>query len=363
MSSINYDNAREALERAFREAEQAHMGGAAPSVPAKLREAYDTIFASSTQAYREVLLGCIAARLEDRSIDVRLPYMSQGDNAYSGRTLDERVVNPFLREKHIPSSRGPFLSVFRRSVRFDASIREGLRDKAGFDALLDAIDMLKAAAHRDVRKMLGYHLYRFIQLREESHIDLAKVLRLSLEQCNVLISDLLETSSGGRFPVFMIVACFRAIKQVFALDWEIDYQGINVADVASGAGGDISVKQNGQVVLAAEITERRVDKEKVIAIFDTKIAPGAIEDYLFFIKDRADATAAMDQARRYFSQGHEVNFLEIRNWIVTMLSVIGASGRRLFIQEVYSFLDATDVPKALKIAWNDTVAKICSGGP
>jgi hypothetical protein len=80
-------------------------------------------------------------------------------------------------------------------------------------------------------------------------------------------------------------------------------QGINVADSASGAGGDVTLVENGRIVLAAEVTERRVDKSRVVATFDTKIAPCGIEDYLFVVKDNADIAAAMDQARRYFSQG------------------------------------------------------------
>ena len=115
------------------------------------------------------------------------------------------------------------------------------------------------------------------------------------------------------------------------------------------------------IVLAAEITERPVEKSRVISIFDTKIAPNAIEDYLFFIKDYTQAKEALDQARRYFSQGHEVNFMEIKNWIVVMLSVLGKRGRDIFMKEMVSFLDDVDIPKALKIAWNEIITSIASG--
>ena len=162
--------------------------------------------------------------------------------------------------------------------------------------------------------------------------------------------------------MFLIVAAFKAIKDVFQLDWEIEYQGINVADQASGAGGDVTIKKGGEIVLAAEITERSVDKSRVISTFDTKIAPNAIEDYLFFIKDRENASAAFEQARRYFSQGHEVNFLEIKNWIVTMLSVLRKKGRNTFMKEMVSSLDAIETPTSLKIAWNEIIGDIASGG-
>ena len=156
----------------------------------------------------------------------------------------------------------------------------------------------------------------------------------------------------------LVVSGFSAIKEAFRLDWEIEYQGINVADQAAAAGGDVTVKQGGNVLLAAEITERVVDRERVISTFDTKISPNAIEDYLFFIRDREQAAEAIEQAKRYFTQGHEVNFVEITDWIVTMLSLVGSAGRSTFISTMVAFLDDIDLPRALKVGWNDVITDI-----
>ena len=361
MPAIDYDNARSVLEEHFARAEGSALQGEGARVATEIVQAYDVLFASRTQAYREVLLGCILARLQDKDINIRLPYVNQGPDAYNGRTLDEKVVNPFLRSKKVPSSKGPFLSVFRRSVRFDQATRDGVRDKDAFDKLLCVIEALEATrAQTELVHILEYHLRRFVELREESEIQVSKLRRISLEQCGALISGSLDTPSGGRFPMFLIVATFRTIATVFELDWTVEFQGINVADRASGAGGDVTIRKKGEVVLTAEVTERVVSRSRVVSTFDTKIAPNAIGDYLFFIKDRDQAKAAIKQANRYFSQGHEVNFLEITNWIVTMLSVLGAKGREIFMNEMTLFLENVDVPKTLKIAWNDMIARIAS---
>jgi hypothetical protein len=361
MPTLDYDRARQILDESFSAMEAAYIEGAVPCVQPNVAQAYDLLFKSTTQAYREVLLGCILARFLDESIDIRLPYAKQGAHAYNGRTLDERVVNPFLGNEKIPCSKGPFLSVFRRSVKFDQQTRDGVRDKAAFDALLEVVRALETSDQAVIRTILEYHLYCFIRLREESKIEIARLRRISLEQCDFLLSRLLETKSGGRLPVFLVVATFRAIKDVFQLDWEIEFQGINVADEASQAGGDITLRQNGETILAAEITERSVDRNKVISTFDTKIAPHAIEDYLFFIKDKGQSSTAIEQAKRYFSQGHEVNFVETKNWIVTILSILGGQGRQAFVDHMLSFLDNTEIPTILKIKWNEIIHEITSG--
>ena len=319
------------------------------------------LFASTTQAYREVLLGCIIVRLLDASVSVRLPYAKLGDYAYSGRALDENVINPFLRHQKIPCSKGPFLSVFRRSVRFDASTRTGLRDKTGYDAFLSTMEVIEKAGTAALTEILKYHLHCFIQLRESSHIEIQRLKRISLVQCEYLIGELLKIPSGGRFPVFLIVSTFQAIKNVYCLDWEIDFHGINVADKAAGASGDVTIRSKGKVFLAAEITERIVDRERVVATFDTKIAPKSIEDYLFLVLEKSQDPAGLEQARKYFAQGHEVNFLEIKNWMVSILSILGSHGRSVFLNWLADYLDNVDIPKVLKVAWNDTMQHIAAG--
>jgi hypothetical protein len=358
--NIEHSDARDVLEKTFADVARDYIEGRMPRIQSILEKSYDLLFESKTQAYREVLLGCILARLLNLKVDVRLPYVQQGEFAYSGRTLDEKVINPFLHKAKIPSSKGPFLSVFRRSVTLTEDTRAGLRDQKGFDAMLKVLGFVNDAGKQKLHEILRYHLYRFILLRETSQIELIRPKRLSLPQFERIISSLIETASGGRFPVFLVVATFAAIRERFGLNWDIQVQGINVADSASGAGGDVVVVEEGHIVLAAEVTERRVDKSRVVATFDTKIAPCGIEDYLFVVKDDDNLIDVMDQAKRYFSQGYEVNFVEIKCWICAVLTVLGAKGRTTFLDELTNNLSAEGIPAALKQAWNDAVLQLTS---
>jgi hypothetical protein len=361
MASLYYDGARKLLEETFAVAEGDLLRGAPPAINKPIASQCQVLFRTSVQAYREVLLGCLIARMQDKSIDIRQPYVGQGPKAFNGRTLDERAVNPFLHDKHIPSSRGPYLSVFRRSVLFDESTRSGLRDKAGYDALLGVLSYVEATSSRKALKsLLHYLLFKFAELREAAHVPVSRLRRISLEQCGILISGLLAVASGGRFPVMLVLATFSAVREFFGLNWEIESQGINVPDEASGAGGDVTIRADDKIVLAAEVTERPVDRSRVVATFNTKIAPTAIEDYLFLVKHANQDAGALEQARQYFSQGHDVNFIEIQKWIVMTLATLGRKGRETFIGDLARRMDAEDVPKSVKMAWNDVIATITS---
>jgi hypothetical protein len=156
----------------------------------------------------------------------------------------------------------------------------------------------------------------------------------------------------------LVLATFRAIKDYFRPDWEIEYQGISVADAAAGAGGDITVRSAGQVVLSAEVTERPIDLNRVAATFNTKIAPNGIEDYLFFVRLVGVAPEATVQARQYFTQGYEVSFLEIRQWILMTLATIGPRGRDAFSRNMITLIDAPDMPRAVKVGWNEQIERL-----
>lgn len=361
MTQLDHEAAKDILEATFTYVEQQVSEGRIPGADAKLRASADVIFSSKTSAYRETLLGCILARLTDESVNVRTPYANQAADAFSGRALDERVVNPFLQSKRIPCSKGPYLSVFRRNVRFDRETRKGVMDKPAYDAFDSFLSGIEET-HDDeaVRSILAFVLYRFLLLREESFVEVTNLTRISLTQYELLLSDMIATPSGGRIPVILVLAAFRMLDEHFGLRWTIDVQEINVADRASGAGGDITITTGGKIVLAAEITERPVEVSRVQSTFRTKISPLGIEDYLFFVDLKKVDPQAKKQAHNYFAQGHEVNFVDFKDWILMILATVGRRGRTLFNYHLISQLATPSVPKAVKLAWNNALETLTS---
>ncbi|MBN1592083.1 MAG: restriction endonuclease, SacI family [Candidatus Coatesbacteria bacterium] len=360
MPSLDYERAASLLEELFSEAEKNSQNGEVPQASAEIASAADLLFSSRIKSYREVLIGCGLARLLDPSINIRLPYISQGEEAFNGRTLDERVINPFLQRRFVPCSRGPYLAIFRRSVRFVPETAVGLRDKDGYSALLVFIDALESSDESTARSIVAYIIYCFVLLRDEARIPVSRISRMSLEQWRVLIGGLLSSQSGGLLPVLLAVAMLRTIKIFYKLRWEISWQGINVSDTASGMAGDITVKQNGNIILAIEVTGRRIEKARIISTFNTKILRSGVVDYLFVFSMTPPTDDAVQAASAYFSQGHELNFLEIRDWIINNLGTTGSVGRKIFKDELLALLDTSEVPASVKMVWNDIVNEAIS---
>lgn len=362
MASIDYTAAAKLLATLFAKAAQVFQEKQSQAqlqaVSAPIRQACDALFTSSTQSYREVLLGCYLARMLDASINIRHPYVNQSEDAFNGRTLDEKVVNPFLQDRLIPCSKGPYLASFRRNVKFVSETGKGLRDKEGYKSLLVFLDVLEQANKADAKTLTLYLLARFVELRNASRVPLSQISRLSLEQYNELLTEMLQVQSGGLIPVLLVVAMLRTIKACFNLEWEVKFQGINVSDKSSGAGGDITVTLAGEIALAIEVTERPIDKARVVSTFNTKVVRAGIQDYLFVYSNAVPAEDARKVARTYFSQGHEINFVQVKEWILNNLVTLGSKCRAVFTKELLALLDVREGPASVKIAWNDLVKKV-----
>lgn len=353
--AIDYDEAKAELERLFSIAEERFRQSPEPQGCAGAIAAARVLFASSVQSYREALLGCCIARILDSDIDIRLPYVSQGEAAYGGRALDERVINPFLHAQEILASKGPFLAIFRRQVRFIKETGEGLRDRDGYDAMLAYIDLLRAAKTRDAQRELTILLLHFfLILRHKSSVRLARIAQLNLDQQRRLIEALLDTQSGGLLPVLLAVAVFQTLNKCYDLGWKVEWQGINVADRASDAGGDITIRRDGEIHLAVEVTERVVESARVVSTFNTKILRKGILDYLFLVTHKPPVET-QEVANKYFAQGHDINFLDIGTWITQILGTIGRDCRQIFTKELQDLLDQPTTSATLKVRWNSLV--------
>jgi hypothetical protein len=351
------DSASALLTKIFDEAlGDQHSGAAVDGAPSTISEATERLFATSTASWRDMLVGVALLRAVDPSIDIHLPRKDQG-SVVTGRTITEQIVTPFMLKHRVPFLKNPYLSVGRGDIRFETGGESRkYRDPEAFVALVEVVTYLRAPDSDAARRFLRYLLRRFIILRESVQIDLIGIPRLSLDQYLVLTSELLGVQSGGRSPALVSVALLQTVSARFGLHWSIEWQGINVADKASGAVGDITVKLGDEIVLGLEVTERPVDETRVAATFEDKIAPNKVHDYLFILT-REPSPEARAQARKYFAMGFDVNFFNIRKWLIYVLGTLGPEGRAFFQKKMIALLSEADVPANLKVAWNASMGK------
>lgn len=359
MSVISYATARNALNDCFEEAVKELL----PEVQEMLQNyqsAFDTVFESKTQSYREALLGCALVHYLSAEVNIRLPYVKQGADAFNGRTLDEQVINPFLMSRQIPCSKGPYLATFRRNVRLDSSTRSGLRDKTGYDAMLTILDVIENSHGNAAKVPILCLLQKFIELRERSSIQLVSVTRMSIEQYRKFLDTLLHNQSGGLIPMLISEAIFDTLNTQFNCQWKIERQGINAADGATGAPGDITIYKDDRIIKAIEVTERPIEETRVITTYNTKISISGVSDYLFIYTSTTPSDDAYSVAKTYFAQGYDINFVRLSNLVISIFIIGNSDTRTIFMNKMLALLRQPDTPAIVKTAWNDALQSIIS---
>jgi hypothetical protein len=285
--------------------------------------------------------------------------MKHGEGSFNGRTLDETVINPFFHEQLIPCSKGPYLATFRRNVKLIPETAEGLRDKAGYSAMLKLLDVMERCSTKEEKEdIIMCLLKRFIALRDASRIPLARISRLSMDKYRDFLKTLLKRQSGGLIPALIVVAFFQTLKECNNLDWEISWQGINVADNATGAEGDVTIKKGDGTVFAVEVTERPIDQRRIRSTFNTKIIHSNVREYLFIYTGTQPDDTARGTAENLFSQGYDINFANIIDLIINNFYPLSATARETFANKMVALLDNIEIPASVKIIWNDCVKNI-----
>ena len=355
--AIYYEQSKVLLNNSYEKAAQ-ELPAAVTQYITDNKDALDTIFSSKTQSYREVLLGCAVARYQDRSCNIRHPYVKQGEDAFNGRTLDEKAVNPFLFSKQIPCSKGPYLATFRRNVTFTEDTRDGLRDKEGFDALLSLISTLEAVSESDeVETIIIALLKCFIDLREQSIVRLVPIRRLRIDQYRMFLNKLQHCQSGGLIPMLLTDAVFSTINGQMNAGWTIERQEINAADGATGAPGDITIYKDGAIFKAIEVTERPIDGSRVDSTFSTKITLNNAAEYLFVYTNDLPRENALERAKAYFAQGYNINFASITDLTIHILLSGDEAFRTAYNERMFELFNAQDVQATIKVAWNDALTE------
>jgi len=69
-------------------------------------------------------------------------------------------------------------------------------------------------------------------------------------------------------------------------------------------------------------------------------------------------TTESPTGKQYFAQGHEVNFLAIKEWVVMLLASMGVRGRSIFLSCILELIEDPTMPRSIKVAWNQSIAAL-----
>ena len=279
-----------------------------------------------------------------------------GQGSWDARSFAKKVIVPWEADNHgvLGSSAEPYASKPLRRTRLDRSM-DNVRNPDEWEALVDFLEPLNSAPSESVCDAFQRVLASLARMLAAQQITYPIPQRISLQQLMEMLSAFLGTSSGGLRPLAVATALFKIIAHGFSLFDEVQSQGVNEADAASGMPGDITCRKAGELCLVIEVKDQDLTlSDAQSSTRKAKESDTGLTELLFAVPGtrQADADDIQELFRRNFAAGLNIYTIRIQSLVYHVLVLLKEEWRVQFVREIGIELDSRQEQPSRK-AWHD----------
>lgn len=303
----------ELLDIAFKTASEAET-----DLTSEITEKIEYVCRNWNRAGTRFLMACLLAKVHNPEVDIRKPYTEIGDDdAYSGRTYDEKYIEPFTFKHALPcNSTTAFLTPALRNRDIVLTPEVNLVGKPPelYEILLLLLDEVQKR-NISAAALLAETVRSLLSLRDENRQRLEVLLTpsrnseselpLSAEAIVTLIQQHLQCPHTSRLPVLVVAAAYKA-AETFLGERVRPLYSHTAADKQTGASGDLEITliDAEEVITGYEMKAKRVERGDIDRALQ-KIADSGkrVDNYIFITTDTIDFEVSEYAASIYESTG------------------------------------------------------------
>lgn len=218
---------------------------------------------SNKYIFSIVVTSCLKKLLNPEQ-DIRIAQDNM-QNGYSNRSLDQRIVTPFLKRHNYTHCEASGLESGRnleRPLPWNLDYPCNPRGRGNREAFLSLLDFLESSKG-DPRKLLEYMLY-LDAMRHETAVAVSSApLESEIAKIMVVFERHFSESSGqgkSRLPVLALYSIYEALVSEMSR-----YRGVDLlplerhttADLRSGSIGDIQLNKGGEPFEGVEVKSEK----------------------------------------------------------------------------------------------------------
>lgn len=182
----------------------------------------------------------------------------QEAGAWDARSFCTAVVVPWVADNHgvMGASLDPYVN---NPLRVPLLERDapGRRYQAEWNALYDFLEPLDNAPPEEIKAAFRRCLASVARRLAGQAFRYQIPVRVSLPALCETLGAYLDEPSGGHRPLAVAAAMMRVLGDGFSIFARVEAQGLNEADAAGGAPGDVMCYgADGRMVLAVEVKDR-----------------------------------------------------------------------------------------------------------
>lgn len=302
----------------------------------------DRLIDSSVKSIRYAVLTQLLGKLADPSRDVLCLQRGDADDAdaagrWDARSLCSKVVVPWDQENQsvLGGSTDPYVNNPLRRPRLDVQL-ESLKRRSEWEALVAFLERVSAErAQSALAQPIDRCLRAVLRRLDRQVVHYGVPPRVSLDQMLHVLEIYLRTPSHGLRALAAASALLRTLGAGLGL-FTVTSQGLNEADSATGAAGDIlCAAADGRTLMAVEVKDRPqtlVDLEAGIA----KAREAGVSRLLFVVPGVVKKDAEQISRRRAaaWAQGIDVYGADLVTLARISFMLVDEVWRREFFNEL-----------------------------
>lgn len=272
------------------------------------------------------ILNVVITSLTEKSInpqqDIR-KHQAKMLGGYSGRTLDTKIIAPWLKSKKLPSMKesGWLTRSLEQDAPYDLDYKGAIRDSEVKQAFLHLLDYIQKNPTHSA-ECLEYLLRILITARETKNkfkINPIKTIsNTSIEKIILLLkSHFKQTTQRGkaRLPVLAMYSIYEIIMQEMSR-----YQGKVIkalnshtsSDFRSGDIGDIQINnENGYPYEGLEIKYGKIIDSILVKDIFEKIQAHPVERYYILSTEEIDDELELEKVNEVIANVHDIHGCQI----------------------------------------------------
>ena len=301
----------------------------------------------------------LLGKLTDQNLDCLCLQKGSGDSdsLWDPRSFANKVIVPWSMENQavLGTSADPYVGKPLRKPRLEENPKN-VKGKEEWVLLYRVLDKVE---RRDSQE---YTRLRMLQTLRSIHAKFAELVfeyivpeRVSIEQTEKLIGEILSEGSGGDRGLSVAAALFETFGRFFGIYKEVRRHAINAADQSTGMTGDIEcIGDDGELRLAIEVKERNVTLADVRSAV-LKARKASLRELLFNAPgaDPSEKEEIAELFARTWASGTNLYRLSIDELVRVGLSLTGEPGRRDFLENVGRQLDEYGTQPSNRQRWKE----------
>ena len=332
---------------------------------------FDWIFQSNSVSMRYSVLTQLLGKHADGGRDALCLQLGEAVGAAESGRWEPRgfcgsVVVPWVQrtDNALGTSQDPYVSNPLRRARLDdwsATLRE--QDKwQRIVAILDDVQRQddSEVTERALRRCLASIARQYRKI----NVSYAVPTRISMSDTLSVIREFLDAPSGGESPMIVAVSLMRILGRRLSLFSGVRRQGVNEADSATGAPGDILCFREAEdgaeeLVLAIEVKEGAVSLVEINATID-KARHTRITEVMFAAPGRRpdDEVAIEERVVKAWAAGTNVYEISLIDIARVALTLVGEAERPVLLNEIGKEINERALHPRMRTMWAGILSSI-----